>query len=163
MPIVPQIIDVGEAPGDKSGDPGRTCFQKCNYNFDLVAESLEDAELKAFVVGCTAKGDDIEVDDEVEHYHMPYAFILTEVQAGVKVAPDGDDIVIDIKENGYSVLDTGGLVIEDGEKFGSSEPLTSTLLEKGSEITIDVTQVGSTTPGEWLKVTLVGYVIWVTY
>jgi len=41
--------------------------------------------------------------------------------------------------------------------------LPYTILETGSKITIDVNQVGSGTAGQWLKVSLIGYVIWTSF
>lgn len=158
-----QAIGVGSAPGDGTGDPGRTAFQKVNYNFALVAGAVQDAEIKAFTVGCTAQGVSLEVAETVEHFHIPYAFVLLEVQAGVAVAPTGDDVLVDVLADGYTVLDSNMLAIEAGSTFGTAAVPDYTILEKGSEITFDVNQIGSTEPGEWLKITLVGFVIWTSY
>ena len=159
MPLTLVRVDVGLAPGDRLGTPGRGSFQIVNLNADYIEDAMLDAELKAFVAGGTSKGESIIVNDTLEHWHMPYAFVVTEIQAGVHVAPTGADIQIDVLENGYSVLDSAGLAIAAGEKFGVWTAYDYIILEKGSELTFDVLQVGSTEPGEWLKVTVVGYVI----
>jgi len=165
MPLNLQAIDVGSAPGDATGDPARTAFQKVNVNNALIAGAMEDAEIKAFVIGCTGKGVDIVVEDKVESLRMPYAFVLLDVQASVDVAPVGADIVIDVNEDGYTILGTAGLVIPDGSETSTPAPeiLSYMILEQNSKITIDVIQVGSTTPGEWLKVSLIGFVIFTSF
>jgi len=163
MPLALTTINIGTTPGDNTGNPARTAFQTVNTNFALVAGAMEDAELKAFVVGCTAKGEDLTVDTTVEHFHMPYAFVLLEVQASVETAPVGASVLVDVLENGYSVLASAELAVAAGAKFGFTDAVPYTILEKGSEITFDVTQVGSTTPGQWLKVSLIGYVIWTSF
>jgi len=161
MPLSLQAIDIGSAPGDETGDPGRTAFDKTNTNMALIAGAMEDAEVKAFVIGCTAKGTDVVVEDKVESFRMPYAFVLLDVMGDVDVAPVGADIVIDVNEDGYTILGTAGLVISDGNETSDPAPeiLSYMILEKNSKITIDVLQVGSTTAGEWLKVSLIGFVI----
>ena len=168
MPITLLEIDVGSAPGDKTGDPGRTSFEKVNYNFALIAGALPDAELKAFVVGCTAPEVDLEVKTKVEYFRMPYSFVLLDASACVDVAPEGDDIVLDILENGYSVLDTSGLIIPAGSETSLDSTIQpviapSFILERDNKVSIDVLNIGSTTPGQWLKVTLHGFVSWTSY
>ena len=164
MPLTLTAVNVGSAPGDNTGDPGRTAFQTVNANFAIVAGAIEDAELKAFVVGCSAKGTDLAVEASIEYWHMPYSFVLLDVKAGVDVAPVGADIVIDILEGGVSVLGSGGLVIADGATTNSvAEVVPYTILNTGSKMTIDVNQIGSTTAGQWLKVSLIGYVVWTSF
>jgi len=167
MPLTLTAVNVGSAPGDNTGDPGRTAFQTVNTNFAIVAGAIEDAELKAFVVGCTGKGVDLVVEDVVEYFPMPYSFVLLDARAEVFVAPTGADIVLDIQEGGYSVLQSGGLIIPDGTLTSEStagNPVTPyTILNTGSVITIDVNGVGSTAAGQWLKVTFIGYVIWTSW
>ena len=164
MPLTLTAINVGTSPGSGNGDPGRTAFQTTNTNFALVAGAVEDAEIKAFVVGCTGKGVDLAVEESIEYWHMPYSFVLLDVKAGVDVAPVGADIVIDILEGGVSVLGSGGLVIADGATTNSvAEVVPYTILNTGSKMTIDVNQIGSTTAGQWLKVSLIGYVVWTSF
>ena len=161
MPLNLLAIDIGSAPGDQTGTPGRTAFDRININNALIAGAMEDAEVKAFVIGLTTKGEDVVVEDKVESFRMPYDFVLLDVMADVDVAPVGADIVLDINEDGYTILGTAGLVISDGNETSDPAPeiLSYMILEKNSKVTIDILQVGSTTAGQWLKVSLIGFVI----
>ena len=39
-----QTINLGTAPNDKSGDPARTAFDKCNDNFDELYQDVSDID-----------------------------------------------------------------------------------------------------------------------
>jgi hypothetical protein len=167
MPLNLLAIDVGSAPGDDTGDPGRTSFQKVNTNMGLIAGALEDAEVKAFVVKCVAKDVAVAVESDIEWWHQPYSFVLLEVRAAVFEEQSGGDIVIDILENGVSVLDSNMLVIPAGSdtSVGHSPAafLDNIILNDGAKITIDVVDVGTGATAKGLEVTLLGYVIWTSF
>ena len=94
-------------------------------------------------------------------YRMPYAFTLTEVRASVNTAPVGSTIIVDINDGGTSIMTTNKLSIDASEKTSTTAAtaaaLTDTSLADDAEITFDIDQVGSSTPGKGLKVTLIGY------
>lgn len=166
MPIGLQQINVGSAPGDNLGDPARTAFQKTNFNSDAIEEALEDAELKAFVVKCYGKDTVVAIEDAVEWWRQPYGFVVTEVRASVFAEQSGSDILIDILENGLSILDSNGLVIPAGSDTSvgfSPQPLPDpVIIMDNSLMTIDVLDVGSGATATGLEVTILGYVIWAT-
>ncbi len=167
MPLELLTIGVGTIPGDEQGDPGRTAFQKVNTNSALIAGAMEDAEVKAFVIKCVAKDILVEVADAVEWWRQPYAFVLLEVRAAVYLEQSGGDIVIDIVENGLSVLDSNMLVIPAGSDTSvgfTSPPLAeSVILTSNSKMEIDVVDVGSGATATGLEVTLIGFVIWASF
>ncbi|MEM1345922.1 MAG: hypothetical protein AAGI34_15260, partial [Pseudomonadota bacterium] len=84
---------------------------------------------------------------------------LTEVRASVTTAPVGALIVVDIKKNGASILSTP-LTIDDGETTSTTAATPAVLsdiaLADDDQITVDITQVGSTTAGAGLKIALLG-------
>lgn len=163
MPIDLQDVDVGLAPGDGLGDPARTAFQAINANNALLEESIEDAEFKSFVVKCVAKDVVVAVEDSVEWWRQPYAFVLLEVRAAVFAAQSGDDIVIDITEDGVSILDSNMLVIPAGSETSSPSPdVEGVILADLAKMEIDVIDVGSSATALGLEVTVSGYVILVT-
>lgn len=92
-------------------------------------------------------------------FRMPYAFTVSEVRASVATAPTGSAIEVDINEGGVSILSTV-LSIDDGEKTSETAATPAVIsdasLADDAEITIDIDQVGSTTGGAGLKVTLIG-------
>jgi hypothetical protein len=93
-------------------------------------------------------------------YRMPYAFSLSEIRASVSSAPTGDSIIVDINKDASSILSTK-LHIDDGEKSsqGSSTSvvISDSELEKDSELTFDIDQIGSGNAGKGLKIYLLGY------
>jgi hypothetical protein len=166
MSITLQLIDVGTVPGDGQGDPARTAFQIINSNSGVLDGAIEDAELKAFVVKIYGKDELVEVQTDAEWWRQPYAFVLLEVRAACYLEQSGDDIQIDILEDGVSVLGSNPLIIPAGSdtSYGySPAPDTDyTILNDNAKMTIDVVDSGSSPTALGLEVTLIGYVIWVT-
>ena len=93
-------------------------------------------------------------------FRLPYAMTLTEVRASVGTAPTGQALVVDLNENGSSILSTK-LSIDAGEKTSTTAAtppvISDSTLADDAEITVDVDQVGSGTAGAGLKVYLNGY------
>lgn len=91
-------------------------------------------------------------------FRAPTAMYLPRIpRASVRTAPVGSAIRVDIKANGTSVL--GSLLqIDAGSKTSANSTSPATLatdtIPDDAEIAIDIVQVGSTTPGAGLKVTL---------
>ena len=167
MPIGLQDVFTGTVPGDKTGTPGRTCFEIMNANSAVIETAIEDAERKAFVVALGGKNTVVAVEDAVESVPMPYAFVLVEVRAFVSTEQSGSDIVFDIKENGVSILDSNLLVIPAGSNtsvgFSPQPDVLYTILEDNSIISFDIVDTGSGPTAKGAKVTLIGYVIWTTF
>ena len=92
-------------------------------------------------------------------FRMPFAMTLTAVRASVTTAPTGAALVIDINENGTSILSTK-LSIDASEKTSTTAAtaavISDTALADDAEMTIDFDQVGSTIAGAGVKVTLIG-------
>ena len=95
-------------------------------------------------------------------FHMPYAFTLTGIKAGVTTAPVGSVLTVDLNEAGATVLTTK-LTIDAGEKTSGTAATAAVIggagpaLADNSLMTIDVDGVGSATAGAGLKVYLIGY------
>ena len=95
-------------------------------------------------------------------FHMPYAFTLTGIKAGVTTAPVGSVLTVDLNEAGSTVLTTK-LTIDAGEKTSGSAATAAVIggagpaLADNALMTIDVDGVGSGTAGAGLKVYLIGY------
>ena len=92
-------------------------------------------------------------------FRMPCAMTVTSVRASVGTAPTGSTLIVDIKENGTSILSTK-LSIDATEKTSTTAAtpavLSDSALADDAEITIDIDQIGSTIAGAGLKVTLIG-------
>ena len=95
-------------------------------------------------------------------FHMPYAFTLTGIKAGVTTAPVGSVLTVDLNEAGSTVLTTK-LTIDAGEKTSGTAATAAVIggagpaLADNALMTIDVDGVGSGTAGAGLKVYLIGY------
>lgn len=92
-------------------------------------------------------------------FRMPFALTLTGVRASVNTAPTGSILIVDINQEGVTILGTK-LSIDSSEKTSvtatSPATITNPNLTDNSEITIDIDQVGATVAGTGLKVTLIG-------
>lgn len=92
-------------------------------------------------------------------FRMPHAMTLTGVRASLNTAPVGSTFVVDINENGTSVLSTK-LSIDASEKTSTTAATPAVIsdpdLADDSEISIDVDQIGSGTAGAGLRVWLLG-------
>ena len=94
-------------------------------------------------------------------FHMPYAFTLTDVKAGVTTAPTGATLTVDINEAGSTILSTK-ITIDISEKTSGTAAtppvISDASLAEDALMTIDIDQVGSTVAGAGLKVYLIGYI-----
>ena len=67
----------------------------------------------------------------------------------VATAPVGADLTVTINKNGSSI---GTGTISDGASSGTGQALSSTSFSSGDYLTVDITQVGSSTAGEDLYI-----------
>lgn len=94
-------------------------------------------------------------------FRAPYALDLTTgyIRASVSTAPEGADLIIDVKMNGVTVFSTP-LTIDAGERTSVTAivpaVLSTTDIPDDAEFTVDITQVGSVTAGIGLKVAVTG-------
>lgn len=92
-------------------------------------------------------------------FRMPHAMTLTGVRGNVNVAPTGATITVDINEGGSTILSTKLTIdaTEETSETAATPPVISdSALADDAEITIDIDQIGSTIPGEGLKIWLIG-------
>jgi len=123
-------------------------------------ESIENAitaiqsEPLYTTIACSDETTDLSVTSGVRTFRMPVHATLTAVRANVNTAPAGSTIIVDIKEAGVSVLGTK-LSIDANEKTSvtaaSQATITDSDIADDGEVTIDITQVGSSTAGKGLK------------
>lgn len=92
-------------------------------------------------------------------FRMANSFTLSAVRASVTIPPTGSTLIVDINENGTSILSTK-LSIDASEKTSttaaSAAVISDAALADDSEITVDIDQIGSTYAGAGLKVYLIG-------
>jgi hypothetical protein len=92
-------------------------------------------------------------------FRIPYNFTLTELRASVNTAPTGSGIIVDVAQNGASILSTL-LTIDSTEKTSvtAASPVVigTAALTDDAEITVDIDAVGSTIAGSGLKLYFIG-------
>tara|TARA_R110002110_G_scaffold414631_1_gene645323 strand:- start:2139 stop:4697 length:2559 start_codon:yes stop_codon:yes gene_type:complete len=120
------------------------------------------AKTQVIAIACGDETSDAEAATAVVTFHMPYAFTLTGVKAGVTTAPVGSTMLIDINEAGSTILTTK-LMIDASEKTSATAATAAVIggagpaLGDNALMTIDIDQIGSSTAGAGLKVYLIGY------
>ena len=79
---------------------------------------------------------------------------IAEVYVYVKTAPVGASLVIDVNKNGTTIFTTqsGRPQVASGENSDTSGTPDVTVMVKNDKLTIDIDQVGSSTPGSDLVV-----------
>lgn len=111
------------------------------------------------VIACSDETSNLTTGTAKVTFRSPYDFTLTGVRASVNTAPAGSTLVVDINENGTSVLSTK-LSIDANEKTSTTAAspavISDSSIADDAEITIDIDQVGSTIAGKGLKVVLIG-------
>lgn len=114
---------------------------------------------ESFVIAASDETTDLTTGTAKVTFRMPYAFTVTDVRASVTTAPVGSTIIVDINESGTSILSTK-LTIDASEKTSETAAtaavISDTALADDAEITIDIDQIGSSTAGTGLKVTIIG-------
>jgi len=140
---------------DVDADPIVGIYSNEDLNAEATAEQIPYTTLQAvFTVPET-----ISVADDV----APSLFIgeenlyLRQIHIYLRTAPVGADAIFDIKLNGETIFDPATTLptIPDGENTYLSPVIVSPLpLAVGSRLDVDIKQVGTTTPGADLTVSL---------
>ena len=113
---------------------------------------------QSFITACSDETSDL-ATGILSYWRTPYAFTISEVRASVTTAPTGANITVDILQNGVSILTTN-ITIDATEKTSQTAAIPPVILTSAltddSEITINLTTIGSTLTGAGLKVTIIG-------
>ena len=129
---------------------------------NLASQTGVNAAKQTIAIACGDETTATAAGTAVVTFHMPYAFTLTGIKAGVTVAPVGSVLTVDLNEAGSTVLTTK-LTIDAGEKTSGTAATAAVIggagpaLADNALMTIDVDGVGSGTAGAGLKVYLIGY------
>ena len=81
--------------------------------------------------------------------YLPRTGTLGTFDMFVATAPSGADLTVTINKNGSSI---GTGTISDGATSGTGQTLSSTSFSSGDYLTVDITQIGSSTAGEDLYI-----------
>jgi hypothetical protein len=87
---------------------------------------------------------------------MPFGFTVSDIDLRTTTPPTGTGVIIDINENGSSIYSTKPQVQATQTGEDGFEVISDTTLAAGSEITVDIDQIGSTFAGSGLTIILHG-------
>lgn len=114
------------------------------------------------IVACSGTSQALTAGTARETFRVERAFTLSEVRASLTTAATGSTVIVNINLNGVSVLGTK-LSIDASEltsvTAASAATIVTTAIPSDGQITIDIDQVGATTPGTGLKVVLLGTLV----
>lgn len=87
---------------------------------------------------------------------VPQDMTIVKAYAYADTAPTGVSIVVDINKNGTTIWSTQAnrLTIVASSNTGNQTTFNTTALSEGDLLTLDIDQVGSSTPGSELTVVL---------
>ena len=127
-----------------------------------LAKIAAAAKTECIAIACSDETTALTAGTAKTTFHMPYAFYLTGVKAGVTTAPVGSVLTVDLNEAGSTVLTTK-LTIDAGEKTSGTAATAAVIggagpaLANNALMTVDIDGVGSSTAGAGLKIYLIGY------
>ncbi|OGJ56681.1 hypothetical protein A3D88_02795 [Candidatus Peribacteria bacterium RIFCSPHIGHO2_02_FULL_52_16] len=87
---------------------------------------------------------------------LPYAFTANDVEIKGVVGPTGAALIIDINEEGTTIFSTRPQISDGAETEAGTHAFSDTSLAKGSEIHLDVDQIGSSRAGSGITIMLMG-------
>ena len=124
-----------------------------NLKLSLIDGAQSNTKSMQFAV-TFAGGSDITTGLQPDVWRSSTAIsTITEISAYVQTPPTGSSLILEVKKDGVT---EGTVTILAGAFTGTTGILTSGSIEFSNEITVDVTQVGSTIPGQNLKVSIIG-------
>lgn len=92
-------------------------------------------------------------------FRWPKAFTLSSVRANVSTAPTGSSLIVDVLQGGVSIFSTL-LSIDATEKTSTTAAtpavISTSAMTDDAEVSVSITQVGSTVPGVGLKLWFIG-------
>jgi hypothetical protein len=95
--------------------------------------------------------------DQTNHIVITGSYNIQKCYALAKTGPVGADLICDININGTTIWATQGnrIKVVDGQTYGTQTSFDTTSLAAADVLSIDVDQVGSSTPGTGVTVELV--------
>ena len=112
-------------------------------NIDLILEN-QDRDNKSYNYDGT-----LAINTGSKRLYLPRTGTLGTFDMFVATAPVGADLTVTINKNGSSI---GTGTISDGASSGTGQTLSSTSFVSGDYLTVDITQIGSSTAGEDLYI-----------
>ncbi len=116
------------------------------------------SDTMAMIIACSDETTNLTTGTAKVTFRAPFAFTILGVRANVNTASVGSTIIVDINDSGTTIMSTNKLSIDASEKTSvtaaTAAGITDSAIADDAEITIDIDQIGSSTAGKGLKVTI---------
>ena len=117
-----------------------------------------NSDTLAMIIACSDETTNLTTGTAKVTFRAPFAMTVVGVRANVNTAPVGSTIIVDINDSGTTIMSTNKLSIDASEKTSvtaaTAAGITDSAIADDAEITIDIDQIGSSTAGKGLKVTI---------
>lgn len=117
-----------------------------------------NSDTLAMIIACSDETTNLTTGTAKVTFRAPFAMTVVGVRANVNTAPVGSTIIVDINDGGTTIMSTNKLSIDASEKTSvtaaTAAGITDSAIADDAEITIDIDQIGSSTAGKGLKVTI---------
>ena len=125
-----------------------------------ISANVQHSLVRSLTLAASDETSDLTTGDNKVTFRAPFPMTLPATpkpRISVQTAPVGADILVDINEGGSTILSTK-LRIDAGDKSskdsGTPCVVSDASIADDAEITVDIDQVGSSTAGKGLKLTL---------
>jgi len=130
------------------------------YSNAKVAANVQHSLVRSLTLAASDETSDLTTGDNKVTFRAPFPMTLPATplpRISVQTAPVGADILVDIEEGGSTILSTK-LRIDAGDKSskdsGTPCVVSDASIADDAEITVNIDQIGSSTAGKGLKLTL---------
>lgn len=137
---------------DDLAAPGAGFSEMLNKAPESISEQLAEIRGRAIPFTFSKTGALAVAAGAHRQYNDGRELTIDAVRVSVGTVPTGAALLVDVNLDGVSILSAAASVAAGGHTTTAAP--TITLWPEGSYLTVDVDQVGSTTPGEDLTVTV---------
>jgi hypothetical protein len=147
-------VQIGGAlmPNNNAGTAGQVLVSQGSLTFPVWRTDTLN-----FMFAASNEDDNLTTGTAKITFRAPHQMTLVGIRASVNTAPVGSTIIVDVNEAGTSIFSTR-LSIDASEKTSVTAAVppvfSDTAIANDAEITVDIDQVGSSTAGKGLKITL---------
>jgi hypothetical protein len=139
-------------PNNNAGTAGQVLVSQGSLTFPVWRTDTLN-----FMLAASNEDDNLTTGTAKTTFRAPHAMTIVGIRASVNTAPVGSTIIVDVNEAGTSIFSTR-LSIDASEKTSVTAAVppvfSDTAIANDAEITVDVDQIGSSTAGKGLKITL---------
>ena len=146
--------DATAVGGDSAVDLGRVWFDSTNAYLPKVYDGGWQPFLRE-LARASIQGSLTTLTNALSPMVFPRAGTISKISAAVGTPPVGSSIIMDVNKGGSTIFGSAGgrLTIADGDSVGNTTDITAAMTADGY-LTFDIDQVGSSTPGADIGVTV---------